>query len=210
VGVVGDAVYRSPREEIPPTVYWPLAQQPRPPAEVTLVVPARAGAPATLARAVSAAVTGVRPDVQLAARPLAEQVDATLTQERLLATLSGFFGALALLLAALGLYGLASYAVARRRVELGIRMALGTTPGGVVRLVLGRVGRLVAGGVVIGAAVGWWASALVGALLYGLAPRDPATLLGAVAVLAAVGLAAGWLPAVRAARIDPARVLRDG
>ena len=75
---------------------------------------------------------------------------------------------------------------------------------------LGRVARLVAAGVAIGAAVGWWASALVGAMLFGLEPRDPGTLLGAAAVLAAVGLLAGGLPAARAARVDPARVLRDG
>jgi predicted permease len=210
VGVVADAVYETPREPAPPTMYWPLAQTERPPGGVTLTVRSAAGDPAALARSVGAAVMAVHPDLTLTFRPLETLVDASLAQERLVATLSGFFGALALLLAALGLYGITAYAVSRRRLELGIRMALGTSPAGVVRLVLSRVALLVGGGLVAGAAASWWASALVGAMLFGLPPRDPATLAGAATVLAAVGALAGWLPARRAARIDPARVLREG
>ena len=210
VGVVGDAVYRSPREAVPPTMYWAVAQRTRPPGGLSLVVRAAAGSPGALARGVSAAVSSVHPDLSLVVRPLADDVDAALTQERLVATLSGFFGALALLLAALGLYGVTAYAVTRRHVELGIRMALGTTPAGVVRLVLGRVALLVGGGVAAGLLVSWWAGRFVESLLYGLAPRDPATVGGAVAVLVLVGALAGWAPAARAARVDPARVLRDG
>src|SRR5205814_9724174 len=131
-------------------------------------------------------------------RPLADQVDASLTQERVIAMLAGFFGVLALLLAGLGLYGVTSYAVSRRRTEIGIRMALGAAPKSVVRLVLSRVSLLVGAGVVVGVGVSMWASTFVGALLYGLEPRDPLTLIGAAAVLAAVGALAGWLPARRA------------
>jgi ABC-type antimicrobial peptide transport system permease subunit len=123
--------------------------------------------------------------------------------------LSGFFGALALLLAGLGLYGVTTHAVARRRTEIGIRMALGATPAGVVRLVLSRVSLLVGLGIFLGAGLSLWASTFVEALLYGLAPRDPATLVGSAAILAGVGAIAGWLPAHRASRIDPAAVLRD-
>ena len=151
----------------------------------------------------------VNPDLVVTFRSLTDQVNATLTQERVIAMLSAFFGALALLLAGLGLYGVTSYAVSRRRTEIGIRMALGAAPGGVVRLVLARVTRLVAMGVVIGAALSLWASKFVAALLYGLEPRDPATLAGAAVVLGAVGLLAGWLPARRASRVDPAEVLRE-
>ncbi len=123
--------------------------------------------------------------------------------------LSGFFGGLALLLAGLGLYGITAYAVSRRRAEIGIRLALGAEPRRVVRLVLARVAILVGAGVVAGVAASIWLSRFVAALVYGLDPRDPTTLAGAVAVLAVVGATAGWLPARRASRIDPARVLRD-
>jgi ABC-type antimicrobial peptide transport system permease subunit len=124
--------------------------------------------------------------------------------------MSGFFGGLALLLAGLGLYGVTSYAVNRRRTELGIRMALGAAPAGVIGLVLRRVGVLVATGVVVGTAISWVLARLVASLLFGLQPHDPATLAGASVVLAAIGALAGWLPARRASQIDPARVLREG
>jgi putative ABC transport system permease protein len=101
------------------------------------------------------------------------------------------------------------YAVNRRRTEIGIRMAIGAAPAQVVRLVLGRVAILIGIGVVIGAGASLWASTFVAALLYGLEPRDPLTLVTSAAVLAAVGAFAGWLPAYRASRIDPAEVLRE-
>jgi len=115
---------------------------------------------------------------------------------------------LALFLAALGLFGVTAYAVARRRTEIGIRMALGAEPAGVIRLVMSRVTVLIGAGVVIGAGVSLWASKFVAPLLYGLEPRDPATMIGATLVLSAVGVLAGWLPAWRASRTDPAEVLR--
>jgi putative ABC transport system permease protein len=213
VGLVADAVYRSLREPVPPTMYIPLAQYndsrfPAP-ASVSISVRSASGSPALLTRSIAAAVASVNPDIALTFRLLADQVDASLTQERLVAILAGFFGALALLLAGLGLYGVTSYAVSRRRIEIGIRMALGAAPGGVVRLVLSRVTLLVAIGVILGAGVSVWASQFVATLLYGLEPRDPATLIGSAVVLAAVGGLAGWLPARRASRLDPAEVLRD-
>ena len=213
VGVVADAVYRSLREPVPPTMYVPLAQfddsrRPAPPT-VSVSVRAASGPPALLARSVSAAIGTVNPDLALTFRPLSDQVNASLTQERVVAMLAGFFGGLALLLAGLGLYGVTSYAVSRRKTEIGIRMALGAAPGGVVRLVLSRVTLLVGSGVIAGAGVSVWASKFVATLLYGLEPRDPLTLVASAAVLATVGGVAGWLPARRASRIDPAQVLRD-
>ena len=127
-----------------------------------------------------------------------------------MAMLSGSFGALGLLLSPLGLYGVTAYAMNRRRTEIGIRMAIGAAPARVVRLVLGRVTRLLGTGVVIGAGASLWASRFVAALLYGLEPHDPVTLTSSAAVLAAVGALAGWLPASRASRINPAEVLREG
>jgi len=212
VGVVGDTAYRSIRDGIRPTIYVPLSQFPNQPgglASIMLSVRARRGSPEQLAREIAATIADADPHVTTTMLPLARQVDASLMQERIVAMLAGFFGALALLLAALGLYGVTSYAVTRRRAEIGIRMALGAAPGGVVRLVLTRVALLVALGIAAGAAVSLWASRFVATLLYGLEPRDPATLIGSAVVLASVGALAGWIPARRAARIDPAQVLRD-
>jgi ABC-type antimicrobial peptide transport system permease subunit len=158
---------------------------------------------------VAAALSAVDRSLAFTFRPLQDRIDASLTQERLVALLSGFFGALALLLAALGLYGVTSYVVTRRRAEIGIRMALGAEPVGVLRLVLARVLMLVALGVIIGAAVSAWLSQFIASLLYDLQPRDGVTLVSAAVTLAMVGAIAGWLPAHRASRIDPAQVLRE-
>jgi len=165
--------------------------------------------PAVLAPRVAAALTAVDRNLAFTFRPLQDRIDASLTRERLVALLSGFFGALALLLAGLGLYGVTSYAVTRRRAEIGIRMALGAEPAGVLRLVLARMFVLVALGVIIGAAVSVWSSQFLASLLYGLQPRDVVTLVSAAVTLSAVGALAGWLPAYSASRIDPAEVLRD-
>jgi putative ABC transport system permease protein len=210
VGYVGDAAYRNMRDPAPPTMYVPFAQYPAPHSVMSISVRALAGSPRLLANALTTALTQVHPRAAITLRPLADQVNASLTQERLVATLSGFFGGLALLLAGLGLYGVTAYAVNRRRTEIGIRMALGAQPRSVVRMVLGRVAVLVAIGVAIGAAASWWAARFVATLLYGLAPRDAATFVGAALVLAIIGGLAGLIPAARAARIDPARVLREG
>jgi ABC-type antimicrobial peptide transport system permease subunit len=141
-------------------------------------------------------------------RALDDYIDAALSQERLIAMLSGFFGVLALLLAALGLYGITAYAVVRRRAEIGIRLALGASPSAVVRGILSRTGLLVVSGIVLGGAASWWASRFVSALLFGLPPTDPITIAGAMLVLAGVSALAGWIPARRAALIDPAEALR--
>jgi putative ABC transport system permease protein len=210
VGYVKDAVYESLRETPPPTMYMPLEQQSETPSEMSVSVRAAAGSASLLARPLAASLTRVHSDVAITLRPLSDYVGASLVQERLVAGLGGFFGGLALLLAGLGLYGVTSYAVSRRRTEIGIRMALGAQPGGVVAMVLHRVAILVGVGTVVGVAAALWASKFVATLLYGLQPRDPATMIAAVLVLATIGAAAGWLPARRASRIDPAKVLRDG
>ena len=209
IAVVQDAVYRSVREPVPPTMYWAIAQQARPTVNMSLMVRMRAGDIPSVARAASEAIVAVNSKLTTSVRPFSDVLDAALSRERLVARLSGFFGVLALILAALGLYGVTSYSVNRRHTELGIRMALGTTPFEVVQLVLSRVGMLVAGGLVVGTVVSWWATQFTGALLYNLAPRDLPTMIGAILVLASVAGLSAWLPARRAARIDPASVLRD-
>jgi putative ABC transport system permease protein len=115
-----------------------------------------------------------------------------------------------LLLAALGLYGVTAYAVSLRRMEIGIRLALGAAPHRVAGWVLTRVSWQIGAGIAIGAVISLWASTLVSGLIYGLQPRDPTTFMTAAALLVAVGVLAGWLPARRASRIDPAVVLREG
>jgi predicted permease len=215
VGVVADAVYVSLRERPQATLYLPIAQHDgtdfaRNLRNVNVNITAGAGPPALLAKSVAATIASVNPQLAVTFRSLDDQVNDALARERVMATLAGFFGAVALLLAALGLYGVTAYAVARRRFEIGIRMALGAAPGGVVRLVLSRVTMLVAAGIVAGVGISFWASTFVASLVFGLAPRDPLTISGAVALLAATGCFAGWLPAWRASRIDPVEVLREG
>jgi putative ABC transport system permease protein len=212
VGIVADATYLSLRAPVPPTMYVPLAQQPAEPGTfpfVTLSVRAAAGPPLSLARGVGVAIARVDSDIAITFTPLKQQVDAALVQERILAMMSGWFSALALLLSALGLYGVTAYAVNLRRRELGIRMAIGAAPARVVRLVLARVAVLVGIGVAIGTVASIWASGFIATLLYGLEPHDPATLVSSAVILAVVGALAGLRPAYRASRADPAEVLRE-
>jgi putative ABC transport system permease protein len=211
-GYKTDGTARSLRDGAPPAIYLPLAQTAEPGASgrATVIVSVRwSASEARASRGVAAALRAVDPDLAFTFRPLADQIDAGLAQERMVAWLSGFFGALALLLAGVGLYGVTAYAVTRQRTEIGIRLALGAPAGGVVRLVLSRVTRLVGLGIVAGTAVSIWMAKFVATLLYGLEPRDPITLAGGALTLAAVGAIAGWLPAHRASRIDPLEVLRS-
>jgi predicted permease len=210
VGYVRDAVYESLRDPVPPTLYLPYGQEAQLPSSTSVSVRAAGGSPTLLIKPLAVGLSQVHGDLRITFRPLADQVDAALTQERVVAALSAFFGALALLLAGLGLYGVTSYSVNRRRTEIGIRMALGASPGGVVALVVRRAATLIGIGIIVGAVGSIWASRFVSPLLFGLPPRDPATLGAAIALLVTVGGLAGWLPARRASRIDPARVLREG
>ena len=211
VGVVGDAPYRSLRDEIRPTVYVPLAQwtSPFPLSGISIGVRATNPGPAPLRRPLTAALTAINPNLAFNFRLFDEQVNASVAQERLLAILSGAFGALALLLAALGMYGVTAYSVGRRRYEIGLRLALGAEPRGVVRLVLGRLFLLVGAGVAIGALASRWAIQLVAPILSGFEPGDAASFAGGVVILLVVAGIAGWIPAWRAARIDPAETLRS-
>jgi predicted permease len=213
VGVVRDSVFRSMRERGRPTIYLPFTQMAGPilHSDFYIVARARAGSPALLMRPVSNAILAVSRDLTVTMRPVAEQVDAALAQDRLVASLATFFGALAVLLAALGLYGVTAYSVARRRAEIGVRMALGAAPARIIRLVLVRVSWLIIVGVSVGLALSLWASTMMASLLYGLGPRDPMTLVAAAALLCGVGVG-GWL-ASRVSRVshrsgrDPAREL---
>ena len=210
VGYVSDAVDTSLREPAPPTLYIPYEQAANVSSAVSISVRAATTTPTLLAKPLSAALGEVHRDLVITIRPMADRVDAALIQERIVASLSAFFGALALLLAGLGLFGIASYSVTRRRAEIGIRVALGAAPSGVVVLLMRRVLILIGTGVAVGTGVSLWSSQFIAPLLYGLQPRDPSTVVTAIVVLVMVGTLAGWIPAHRASRVDPARVIRDG
>jgi predicted permease len=207
IGVVSDAIYRNVRAGVVPTTYFPFQQLGRPGTSFNLTTDV--GQSAEARRALAASLAGLDARVSFAHRDLNEQVRATMAQERLVAVLSGFFGALALLLAGLGLYGVTSFAVSRRTNEIAVRMALGAPASSVVRMVLRSAGLLLAAGAVAGIALALWTSTFVGSLLFGLTPRDPFTIGAAVAALAVTALVAAWLPARRAARLDPTAVLRQ-
>jgi len=141
-------------------------------------------------------------------RTTQEQIDNSLTTERLIASLSAVFGFLATLLATIGLYGVMAYTVARRTREIGIRMALGALQGNVIWMILREVFLLVGLGMVAGFFASLALTRLLRSQLYGLTPHDPATLVCAVAGLTLIACAAGYIPALRASRVDPIRALR--
>lgn len=211
VGVVGDTIHTSIREAAIPTMYQPLAQREFPLYYQFFFLAVRPAAqtPAQISNRVRAAVAALDPRLKVTFRPMSERVNAALAQDRLAARLSLFGGALALLLAAIGLYGVTAYAVACRRSELGIRLAIGSAPAGVVRLVLWETIRLVGFGIVLGIVTSFWSGRFLASLLYGVSPADPVVVVNAAMMLAIVGFIATWLPAHRASRTDPAMVLRQ-
>jgi predicted permease len=210
VGVVGDAVFMSLRDEVPPTMYQPLAQWDfgPPPAEISISVRSAAGSPILLARGVGAALEAANRDIAFSFRLLTDQVDAAVLQERIVAMLSGFFGGLALLLAAVGLGGITSYAVAHRRSEIGIRMALGAQQSDVVRLVIGRTLVITTVGMVVGLAGAAAVTRSLTSMLFGVTPLDPATFIAVPVVFAAVATLAAWIPARHATKVNPMIALR--
>jgi ABC-type lipoprotein release transport system permease subunit len=207
VGLVKDAKYESLREEAHSTAYFPVGQL-QEDMEQQVFELRTAARPWALVPSVQEAVAGVSKAIPLEFQTLAEQVDDSLVQERLLATLSTFFGALALLLAMIGLYGALSYLVAQRQREFGIRMALGAPRDSILRLVMRDVVLVLAGGLAAGAFISFAVVRVLQKMLFGLAARDAATLLASIGVLSVVAFFAGYLPARRAMRVDPMVALR--
>jgi putative ABC transport system permease protein len=210
IGVVGDTIQNSIREAAIPTIYEPLTQMEFPPYNQNFFLAIRSAteSPAQISDRVRTAVAAINPDLKLTFQPMANRVDAALAQDRLAARLSLFGGGFALILAAIGLYGVTAYSVACRRSEVGIRMALGSAPAGVVRMVVWDTVRLVGLGIVFGVVMSLWSGRFIGTLLYGVTPGDPFVVAAAVAMLVIVGTIAAWLPAHRASLTDPAIVLR--
>jgi predicted permease len=209
VGLARNAKYREIREDFLPIAYLAAGQemsQAGPGAHFVL----RTNAPIrdTLG-AVKSVVAGVSPGIGIEFHVLSERIQQTLLRDRLMATLSGAFGLLAGLLSTLGLYGVIVYMVARRRNEIGVRLALGADRGRVVRLVLREACLLVLIGLAIGTGLALWLGRAAASLLYGLKPYDPLALAGALSLLAAVSLLASYAPALRAARLHPMDALRE-
>ena len=208
VGIVKDSKYESLREVIPPTFFLPAVQAaPRAQAEEFLIrtsIP-----PSALISGVRGAIRELNSEVPLDIHTLADQVADNLVRERLLATLSGFFGGLALLLAMVGLYGVLSYFVTQRQVEFGIRMALGAERGSILRLVMRDVVVVLAVGVATGLAAALASVKMLERMLFGLEPRDAVTMAAAACLLSGMALLAGYLPARRATRADPMIALRS-
>ena len=212
VGVVDDAVFDSQREGIQPIVYLPVAQSGGGPGgrtAMSLGVRSAVGAPMQLAPSVGAAVRGVDPDVSFSFSLLEDHVQASVRQERLVAMLSAFFGALALVIAALGLYGVTSYTVNRRVREIGIRRALGAQRAHVLGLVLGRSLTLTGVGIGLGVAGAAAVTRSLRGLLFGLTPLDPETFTAVAALFGIVATLAALLAAHRATRVDPLVALRN-
>jgi predicted permease len=206
VGVVRDARYDGLREPAPPLVFFPLTDNLR---RLSSLEVRTTSDPRAVTSLVHRAVARVEPRLSVrAATTIAQLVDSSLAREKLMALLSGFFGTLALGLACLGLYGLMAYLVARRTNEIGIRMAMGAGRRQVVGMVLREAALLVAPGAAIGLAAALASTRLVASLLFGTTPTDPVTYGLATAVLACAALVAGYLPARRAASIEPMAALR--
>jgi predicted permease len=211
VGVCADAKYSDLRREIPATFYIPYRQAVDM-AEiqngVTFELRLKT-APASVLPAIRANIASIDKDLPLIdVRMQTEQIGALLANERLFAALTGAFGALALILACIGIYGTMAYTVARRTNEIGIRIALGAQTGRVLRMVLGEASWLAVLGIAIGLGCALWLARSLSSLLYGLKPSDPATLVVAAFLLLAAALAAGWTPAWRASQVQPMEALR--
>jgi putative ABC transport system permease protein len=209
VGVVGDTRYQQLRESQQTICFVPSSQYPLgggPFAQILI----RSNVPLpALTEQVKTAIAGISPDIFIYFRVFKTMIRDHLVEDRAMAMLSGFFAALATLLAIIGLYGVMSYMVARRRSEIGIRMALGADAGGVAKMILREAGVLLAIGLVVGIGLALAASTVASTMLFGLKPHDPATLGLAVAALSIAALAASYLPARRAARLDPMLALRE-
>jgi len=207
IGVVKDSKYTGVRDEVPRQVYFAFMENTFPASAAMYVrttsqPDAAFGSIRQAMRQLDANIPMYNP------RTLEEQVDRSLLNDRLVATLSTAFGALATLLAIIGLYGVMAYTVARRTREIGVRMALGAARGDVIWLVMREVLMLVASGIVLGLVAASILRRYISSLLYGVGPTDPLTVAGAVVMLALVALAAGYVPARRATGISPVTALR--
>jgi predicted permease len=208
VGVVADTKPNSLRERVRPRIYAPLFHPIWEETEISYEIRS-AGNAESLGKALRKAVQEANPALpQIEISTMSGLVDRSLGTDRLIATLSSCFGALALLLASIGLYGVMSYAVARRTNEIGIRMALGARRGNVLRLVLGNGSKLALAGVAVGIVAALGLTRFLSSLLFDVKPTDPLTFFAVAVLLGGVALLASYIPARRATKVDPMVALR--
>jgi predicted permease len=208
IGVVRDTKYRQLRDDPGPIMYFADAQETAPFPFLAVLLRAQ-GETDAIRGAVAHAVGQVHPKIVLTLREMRTYRENALLRERLVAALSGGFAVLAVVLAAVGLYGLLAYGVSRRRGEIGIRVALGATRARIVRLVVHEASWLLVAGLGVGLILTIATARAASAMLYGLSPGDPATLAAGVLTLALVAATASAIPAWRAARVDPSRAIRE-
>jgi putative ABC transport system permease protein len=208
VGIVGDVKHGRLDAEIPAQTYEPIAQRPRG-GGLTFVVRDPDASPTPLIAGLRTAIQAVDGDLPIAnVRTLDSWIAESIARQRFATTLFGVFSGVALLLAAIGIYGVMAYAVSRRTGEIGVRMALGARTGDIVRLVFAQSGRLIAMGVLVGVVAALLLTRFLEKLLFQVSTSDPATFAVIVAVLASVASVACLLPARRASRISPMNALR--
>ena len=208
VGVIPDTRYNDLRGDTPPQAFGPASQFPSLSPWAAMMIHVNVAPPTAIA-AVKRRIAAAHPEIVMEFNGFQARIRDGLVRERLLALLSGFFGLLAALLVTVGLYGVVSFLVAGRRQEIGIRVALGARRGQVIGMVMRDAGKLLMVGVVVGIALALAAGRSAGALLFGLKPNDPATLLGAGLFLTLIAAGASFVPARRAARLDPMAALRS-
>ncbi len=208
VGVMRNAKYYELREQPRPVAYFPVLQDEEPDLGMHFVVRTRGPVKQSL-EDIRQAIAEMSPAIGIEFRFLSQQVQDSLAREKLMASLSAAFGFLAALLATIGLYGVISYMVAKRRSEIGVRMALGADQRSVLWLVLREALLMVGIGLAVGAGIALATGKFAASLLYGLEPHDPLTLAVSMALLAAIAMGASYWPALRASRVDPMVALRD-
>jgi predicted permease len=208
VGVVKNSKYKDLRENFEPIVYLPISQDPNPDSFVQVFVHSELPL-AILTLSLKGAVDGISPDINADFKVFKTQIRESLLPERLMAALSGFFGILAGLLTAVGLYGVISFLVARRTHEIGIRMALGASKTHIVSSILRETLMLTLLGIAVGLPITFSVARFIASMLFGIKPSDPLALGFSVLALCAVSLAAAYIPAQRAAAVDPMVALRD-
>ncbi|KAA6464833.1 ABC transporter permease [Acidobacteria bacterium AB60] len=215
VGITADTKSAGPRQDTPRTVYLPIAQLTGPHGEGTddsfawVILLRTSGDPAQVIPSLRNAVASVDPNIPiLRVRTIKDQLEAFVSQETLISRLTGVFAGVAVLLAAIGLYGVMHFNVARRTTEIGVRIALGASGSGVQWMVLRESLVLLAAGLALGLPIAFYAVRLLRSQLYQLSPFDPAIFLAATAAIALVTIISAWLPARRAAAVDPMTALR--